>query len=362
LERELSQSEALYRSVIDAVDAFIVGLRPDGEVRMWNRSATHFTELPATDVVGRSVFGLLASERTRGQLARALERALQGEEIEELELPVRTAHGRQRIVRWNVSRLPDQGGEPLLLAVGVDRTDRIELERRASEAEALASLGTLTAGLAHEIRNPLNAAALQLELLQRGADKLTDTSARDAIAGRVRIVRAELSRLSRLLDDFLHLARPRAIEQRTVDLRELVREVAALHGPAAQQVGVVMRLDLEEGPLDARGDAELLKQVLVNLVNNALEAMRERGHGSLVLGSHRKSATRVELSVEDDGPGIPAEIGDQMFAPFVTSKEAGTGLGLTVVKRIVDRHGGALHVASAPGKGTQIWVTLPGAT
>ena len=362
LERELSQSEALHRSVVDAVDAFIVGLRPGGEVRMWNRSAALSTDLPASAVLGKPLTGLLVSDRAREQLGQALALALEGEEIEELELPVQSAAGPQRIVRWHLSRLPDHGGEALVLAVGVDRTDRIELERRAAEAEAMASRGTLTAGRAPAIRNPLNAATLQLELLQRGADKLADTTARDAIAERVRIVREELSRLTRLLDDFLRLARPRAIEQRTVDLRALVTEVAELHAPAAQQAGVSIALDLEDGPLEARGDAALLRQVLINLVINAIEAMRERGQGRLRLGCHRKSQTRVELSVEDDGPGIPEEIGDRMFAPFVTSKEAGTGLGLTVVKRVVDRHGGAIHVTSAAGQGTRIWVTLPGAS
>jgi len=361
LERDLSQSEALHRSVVDAVDAFIVGLRPGGEVRMWNRSAESCTELPGSAVLGKPFAALLVSDRAREQLERALERALDGDEIGELELPVRAAHGPQRIVRWHLSRLPDHGGEPLVLAVGVDHTNRIELERRAAEAEAMASLGTLTTGLAHEIRNPLNAATLQLELLQRGADKLADAAARDAIAERVRIVREELSRLARLLDDFLRLARPRAIEQRTVDLRSLVTEISRMHAPAAQQAGVSIELDLEDGPLEARGDAALLKQVLVNLVNNAIEAMREQHHGRLVLGCHRKGETRVELSVEDDGPGIPEAIGDRLFAPFVTSKEAGTGLGLTIVKRIVERHGGAIHVASTPGHGAQIWVTLPGA-
>jgi signal transduction histidine kinase len=245
-----------------------------------------------------------------------------------------------------------------VLAVGVDLTDRIDLERRAAEAEAMASLGNLTAGLAHEIRNPLNAAVLQLELLQRSTQRLEDAALKDRISGRVAIVREEIERLNRLLDDFLNLAKPRAIELTEVDLRQVVAEVAALQDPAAKQAGIEIRTRIEEGPLLAHGNAAMLKQVLVNLVVNAIDAMRERGRGRIEIGCYNKSETRVELSVEDTGPGIPDEIAGRLFVPFVTSKEAGTGLGLTIVKRIIDRHGGTIQVASGRELGTKMRVSL----
>jgi PAS domain S-box-containing protein len=359
LQRELAQSEALYRGVVDAVDSFIVGLSPRGEIQMWNRCAAESTGLPAAQMLGQRFAHFLSSDHSRVQLQQALDGALGGDDVSGVELPVTTSEGRQRVVRWTLCRLgAGDTASGLVLAVGVDLTDRAELERRAAEAEAMASLGNLTAGLAHEIRNPLNAAVLQLELLQRATARVTDQALVDRMAGRIKIVREELERLSRLLNDFLNLAKPRAIELVEVDLRALIEDVVALQGPAARQAGLELTTALEDGSLCARGNAAMLKQVLVNLVVNAIDAMRERGHGRIEIGCHRKSETRVELSVDDDGPGISAEIADRLFSPFVTSKEAGTGLGLTIVKRIVDRHGGTIHVASAAGRGTTVRVSL----
>ena len=359
LQRELRQSESLYRGVVDAVDSFIVGLGPGGTIEIWNRAAADSTGFSGEQMLGEPLGRFLFSQRSRDQLDEAFARALLGGTVVGLELPLRTRDGGQRIVRWKLSRLhgPEQG-RPLVLAAGIDLTDRIDLERRAAEAEAMASLGSLTAGLAHEIRNPLNGAVLQLELLQRSAARLGDGELAQRIGSRVTIVREELNRLNRLLEDFLNLAKPRAIEQSDVDLRTLIAEVAELQAEAAQRSGIAIRLRLEDGSLVVRGHAAMLKQVLVNLVVNAIEAMRERGRGCIELGCHQKSATRLELSVEDDGPGIPDEIAGRLFAPFVTSKEAGTGLGLTIVKRIIDRHGGTIHIGSEPGRGTKVHVSL----
>jgi len=359
LQRELAHGEALYRGVVDAVDAFIVGLDPEGKIAMWNRCAAESTEWTAREMLGQPFSGLLASDRGRHELSEALERAFGGHEQSGVELPVLTRAGEQRVVRWTLSRLPERDpSEAMALAVGVDLTDRIELERRAAEAEAMAALGNLTAGLAHEIRNPLNAAVLQLELLQRATSRLTDAALRERMELRTKIVREEIERLTHLLNDFLNLAKPRALELFDVDLRQLASEVAALHEPAARQAGLELHLALEDATVGARGNAAMLKQVLGNLLVNAIEAMRERGHGRIEIGCHNKSEARVELSVKDDGPGIPEPIAARLFSPFVTSKRAGTGLGLTIVKRIVDRHGGAIHVASAPGRGTTVRVSL----
>ncbi len=306
LQRELSQSEALYRGVVDAVDSFIVGLNPSGTVQIWNRSAADSSGWPAARMLGQPLARFLSSDHSRAQLEDALARALDGEEVSGVELALAAADGRQRLLRWTLSRLggPERGS-PLVLAVGVDLTDRIELERRAAETEALASLANLTAGLAHEIRNPLNAAVLQLELLQRAVGRLDAVPARARMHDRVGIVREELERLARLLNDFLDLARPRAIELVEVDLRKLVLEEVALHEPATKQAGIETELTLEEGPLLVHGHAAMLKQVLVNLLVNAIDAMRARGQGRIAIGCLRSSETRIELSVADDGPGIP---------------------------------------------------------
>lgn len=360
LERELARSETLYRGVVDSVDSFIVGLDAEGRVRMWNQCAAMTTGWRWQEMFGQYLASRLASERSREQLHDAMRQALEGDRpVTDLELPIETDSGAQRVVRWSLTRFTaTEGEDALVIAVGVDLTDRMELERRAAEAQAMAALGTLTAGLAHEIRNPLNAAALQLELLGRSVAKVDDGELVERMETRVRIVREELDRLTNLLNDFLKLAKPRAIERVDVDLAAVVAEVVELQRPVASQHGITIEHDLDTGPLVARGDAPMLHQVLVNLVVNAIDAMRPRGYGHITLGCHVKGKSRLELSVQDDGPGIPDEVRAEIFTPFVTSKEAGTGLGLTIVKRIIDRHGGTLHVSSRRDEGTVVRVGL----
>lgn len=358
LQRDLARSEALHRSVVDGVEDFIVGLDAEGVVRTWNRPATLATGLGAADAVGRPFASLLASDLAAEPFAQALRTAVHGDSVSDIELPVQGREG-ERIVRWSFSPLqlgPEVGS--LVLAVGADVTGQRELERRAVEAEALASLGKLTAGLAHEIRNPLNAASLQLELIGRSAVKLDDQELRDGIARRVAIVREELGRLTNLLNDFLDLARPRALTFEAVDLPDLLHEVANFEEPAARQAGVRIEVRVRDGSPRVRANPALLRQVLLNLVLNAIEALRERGRGHIVLSARTHGAARVEIAVEDDGPGIAPDVADAIFEPFVTTKEAGTGLGLTIVKRVIDRHGGTVYAGARPGGGTVVRIHL----
>lgn len=235
------------------------------------------------------------------------------------------------------------------------RQERRALERRAAEAEALAHMGTLAAGLAHEIRNPLNAALLQLHLLGRGVARL-DESAREGLDRRINIVQSELKRLERLLSDFLELARPRPIARDPVDLGALVEEVLTFQEPAAQAQGLALLGHIAPGCV-AVGDRERLKQVLLNLVANALEATAE---GSVTVACERAAgADRVSLRVIDTGRGIARGTLDQVFEPFFTTKEAGTGLGLSIVRQIVRRLGGEVSVQSVEGRGTEVRVEIP---
>jgi signal transduction histidine kinase len=245
----------------------------------------------------------------------------------------------------------------LLLLVGNDVTDRLELEKRAADAEAMASLATLTAGLAHEIRNPLNAALLHLALLARFGSRVGDASQRERIGGCARLVQTEIQRLSRLLEEFLGLARPRTLARRPVDVANLCHDVAAMQRPVAEAAGVTLQVHAPPGLPRVLGDPPKLTQVLVNLVVNAIDAMRGSGTGEIELSAER-DGEGVCIRVADRGPGIDASIASQMFRPFVSTKERGTGLGLSIVKRIIDQHGGSIDLGPRPGGGTIASITL----
>lgn len=245
--------------------------------------------------------------------------------------------------------------EQALAKVRLARERRV-LEKRAADAEALSAMGRLALNLAHEIRNPLNAAVLQLHLLGRHVDKLpVDEDSRAALRRKAQIVGDEIGRLNRLLTEFLELARPRGVVRELVHLGRLVDGVLDLEQGAAAARGVAVERDLERDCVLV-GDAEKLKQVVLNLVMNSLEAMKDGGVLRVRTGY---DGDRVRLAVEDTGTGIEPSALAQVFDPFFTTKEAGTGLGLSIVRKIVDQHGGEIAVESERGTGTRAVVLLP---
>lgn len=239
------------------------------------------------------------------------------------------------------------------------RKERSVLEERAAEAEAMAAMGRLTAALAHEIRNPLNAAQLQLELMERAARRSADPAVQKGIGDRVRLVKTDLGRLSSLLDEFLGLARPRHFEKTRFDPVALVDEVRTLEEPVVAEAGLELRVEHGEGVPEVCGDEGRIKQVVINLIVNAIDAMRPQGGGVLTLRTGRTPEGAAEIVVEDTGPGIPADLLGEVFRPFVTRKPRGTGLGLAIVKKLVELHEGTVALEPAPGAGTRAVVRLP---
>ncbi|MEM1444431.1 MAG: ATP-binding protein [Planctomycetota bacterium] len=270
-------------------------------------------------------------------------------------------------------------------------------QKRAQRAERLAELGTMTGGLAHEIKNPLSTIGLNVQLLQEDlADaqrELPEGSHTDnpRLAARDADLRDRLSRVSRrldglhretqrlrdILDDFLKFAGRLQLHRETTDLHVLLEELADFFSPQAADAGVQLRMDLHADPRVASVDASLLKQALLNLMINATQAMtqaREQNqpHGganelhlrtSLESGlKGRKSdhaAGHLCIHVTDTGPGIPDDVLPRIFEPYFSKKRGGTGLGLPTTKRIVEEHGGSLVVHSEAGRGTSFTIKLP---
>ncbi|MGH7329280.1 MAG: two-component system sensor histidine kinase NtrB, partial [Polyangiaceae bacterium] len=269
-----------------------------------------------------------------------------------------TNAGGHRRIRWHLSGASEEeDARDLVYGIGIDVTERRALERRAADAEALSAMGTLAMNLAHEIRNPLNAAVLQLHLLVRDVDKLDiDDSVRSGMHHRADIVGSEIGRLNRLLTEFLDLARPRGISREPVHIATLLDEVLDLERDAAERSGIVIEKQLDEGSCSAVGDREKLKQVFINLVVNSIEAMKEGGTLTAKLGCEEGN---VVVEIGDTGAGIPREMQSSIFDPFFTTKPAGTGLGLSIVRKIVDQHMGDVSIESEKGKGTRVRVRIP---
>ena len=241
--------------------------------------------------------------------------------------------------------------------------EKRELSRRAQMVEKLAAVGTMTAGLSHEIRNPLNAAALQLSVLERRIQKL-QRDVQPPLLEPLTLVRDEIRRLDHILEDFLQFARPREFAAHPVDVAPLVNRVLDLLGAQAERRDVRLERDLEPVPPVA-GDEERLRQVLVNFGLNALEAVRD---GGIVRVSCREAPPAsgrpegprlVAIVIDDDGPGVPPESRDRIFEPFFTTKAKGSGLGLSIVHAIVTQHGGTITVSESPEGGARFALELP---
>jgi two-component system sensor histidine kinase HydH len=230
--------------------------------------------------------------------------------------------------------------------------------KKTAEAESLAVMGRLTAGLAHEVRNPLNAAQLQLEVLRRTAARVEDASVRRKIERRANVVQDELRRLSVLLDDFLNLARARRLEPVSCEARALLAEVVELRRPEIESQGVEFIEDIDT-MCTLVAERDRLKQVVNNLITNAVEAVADCRQSTIRLVSRKREDGSWEVAVIDNGPGVPADVAARAFESFVTTKDAGTGLGLAIVKRIVDLHGGRAELTALPEGGTRASFWIP---
>lgn len=231
----------------------------------------------------------------------------------------------------------------------------VVLERRAQRAERLAELGTLTAGLAHEIKNPLSTIQLNLQLLQE--DLPAESVAGSRVQNRLRTVRHEASRLREILDDFLRYAGKLTVEAESIELNAMLEEVCDFFAPQASVNGVRMRFAPASGAVNAFADPKLIKQAVLNLMLNATQAMAAAG-GELIVETAREPDAAI-VRVTDTGPGIAPDVVPRIFDAYYTTKKGGTGLGLPMTKRIAEEHGGAIELDSELGKGSRFTIRLP---
>jgi PAS domain S-box-containing protein len=352
LARERDELERRYRALVELTDVLVVGLDADDRVALFNRKASRLARVGPSEALGRPFIDdtwLPQEDRPRMREAVALARGGRTQEVE-------TSFAERR-VRWHVSMAREAGGgTALVYGIGIDVTERRALEKRAADAEALSAMGTLALNLAHEVRNPLNAAVLQLHLLGRHVARLpVDEETRRTLHHKAEIVGDEIRRLNRLLTEFLELARPRGPLRELVHFTKLVDDVLDLEQGSAVAHGVAVERDLLADCVLV-GDAAKLKQVVLNLVVNGLEAMKDGGTLTVRLTSE---GDEVRLVVQDSGTGMEAAALAQAFDPFFTTKEAGTGLGLSIVRKIVDQHGGEVELESERRRGTRATVVLP---
>lgn len=252
-----------------------------------------------------------------------------------------------------VNKLLDIELAVMLRHYQLDSEEKLLQRERRIQADRLAAMQTLSAGLAHEVRNPLNAARLQLELLDRRLRRQLGQESK--LTEPTELANHELERLTNLLNDFLSFARPPELHIHEHDVVAIGRQVIELERPLAVRRGVELEFH-EQPPILAQVDSGKIHQIIQNLVRNALEATDHGGHVRVAITSSLENT--VNISVTDDGGGIPPDVLPRIYEPFFSTKETGTGMGMAIVHSLVTMHGGKIEIDTSP-EGTRFDVTVP---
>ena len=369
LAHERAFLETLFNTIEDGV--LVVDTR--GRIGYFNDTAIRLLGLPAA-AEGQPI-GRFLPELDWNQIA-AMDRA-GGQRVARHEFEIQ--YPRQRFLHVYAAPLDAEkrGGSGVALIVH-DATEARAKTFAAIESERSQALTLLAASVAHEIGNPLNALSIHLQLLERESKKLqklvpeihelTSTTQQSSelgdaafdIADKVEqyltVAKGEINRLDYIITEFLQAIRPNQLQLRTVSLNDVVRETLDLLRPEVSNRGITIKEDLAATLPPVPIDPAQIKQVLVNLSKNAMQAMTR---GGILTLSTEPREDGVCLIVSDTGGGIPQEKLNRIFEPFYTTKEKGSGLGLMIVQRIVRDHGGRIQLESNVGKGTTFRIWLP---
>jgi len=362
---DLVQLANLHQRTVESLMSGLLTTDRDGQLTSFNPEAARITGLRASEVLGRPVDQVLPGI---GHLMRDELRRPGGSG--RARMTYRSRDGGELHLGLGAYILRDeQGGPSGHVVIFQDVTEVVAMEEELRRSERLAAVGELSASIAHEIRNPLAAISGSIQMLQREADRLEGAQASRRLMD---IVLRETDRLNLLITDFLRYARPGPLKIDAVELAGLVEDMLEVF-QGGLPAGVRLELDVPEG-LAVRGDAGQLRQILWNLALNGVQAMPEGGTlriDASRAGSSPPQGSRdgdrngeneegwVEVTVEDEGTGIPQETLDQVFDPFFTTKPEGSGLGLSTVHRSVEEHGGSLRLESVAGAGTRVRLWLP---
>jgi PAS domain S-box-containing protein len=353
-EEEVRRGERLLASVVENVDDCIFTADLDGRLVTMNPAGRRLLGYAEWEIGRLRCQGLLSDDDT-GPETDAMVAALEAGRGWSGQVTGRTSRGAVFPAHLAVTCIFDARAQPMG-AVGVlrDLTEQVETQRRLIQREKLASLGEMAAGVAHEIRNPLGGIKMATNLLSSpevDGSPLSQEMARSILSGI-----AEIEAIINNLLDFTRDARLDRGEYELLRLLDPVVETATVEGRGR---GVTVRYGHVERAVVAYADGQKLRQVFTNVMKNALEAFGGKGGEGLVEVNLFADGERATIEVSDNGVGIAVDHRDKIFLPFFTTKPSGTGLGMSIVKKIIDLHGGDVIVDSALGFGTRVRISLP---
>jgi PAS domain S-box-containing protein len=352
LGRQMRDTREIFSALKSNLDQIMSSLQDglmlftrDSRVVLVSAAVERFLGRSRGELLGRNVKEIFAGESVLGSLMLDAFRLHHNMEQRELEMP----NGRR--VQISLDFIHEKGTQIGALLTMRDAEsarrieDEIELSRRISAS------GRVTRGVAHEVKNPINAIVLHLQLLRNKLQQLDPDTSRH-----VDIIDSEIHRLDRVVQILVDFTRPRDLHLEDTDLRLVLDEVSLLAAPDAAQHGVKMVRELPDEPIPVKVDIDFIKQAMLNVVLNGVQAMPNGG--TLTIAAHRRDDT-VLTEVRDQGTGIPAGVQDKIFELYFTTRKTGSGIGLAQTYQIMQWHYGSVDFESVEGQGTTFRLRLP---
>jgi two-component system sensor histidine kinase PilS (NtrC family) len=357
---DLVKLQSFNANVAQCMSTGLLTTDEGGRITSFNRAAEEITGCRWEEVRGMPYIEIIPSKKLE-EILHTSEDILP---IYRFESEMPRKDGANITLGINVSRLKDESGNTRgIIGIFQDLTKIKEMEMEVKKREKMAMIGELAAGMAHEIRNPLASLSGSMQILKQ------ELSLNDEQGRLMNIALREMDRLNKTITDFLIYAKPAPLQKRVMNLNDLLIDTINLlrNSEILRSSNISIQTEFKEEMLLTPVDPHQITQVFWNLSLNAIQSMSKEG---LITISSRKSSMMklagkskkgewTEIIFRDTGEGIDERIIDKIFVPFFTTKENGSGMGLSIVHRIIEEHGGRIYVTSNPGKGTQFTLYIP---
>jgi len=350
LDKSYKEIRTLTGNILEGMNSAVVAVDRDRKIITFNRVAEEIFSLKREEVINKDYSQIFPRDE-----CLINEVFNSGRSIREMEKKFKLSSGVEKDLVFGASILSDEKGKLQgTVAVIHDITELKKYEEEAKRAERLSTLGNLAAGVAHEIRNPLNAISIAAQRLK---NEFVPEKDKEQYANFTQTILKEIKRLDQTINQFLSLAKAQKLNLVSTDIGSFVSEVVSLMEIEAKEKGIIIEKEIEDN-FQIRMDREEMKKALVNIILNGIQAMSSGGKMN-ISANLDNSGREYIIKVKDTGPGISEENLSKIFQPYFTTKEKGTGLGLAIAYRIINDHKGKIEVESRAGKGTTFTVRLP---
>lgn len=366
MKKIMGKIDTTNQILIQALDCASKGIMiqdVNRKVVFFNHACEEITKWPKKEIVGKDCGDIFQCHTSTGMCLT--EKFCPGTEIFQgrlsqvsRELLIKRGDGSEVWVETSASAIRDLEGKVThIVTIVEDISERKRFSDEVLRSKTLSTLGAFTAELAHEIKNPLNAMHIQMVLLEREVRKMLKISekSKKELLETVSVVQKEIIRLNEFVEECLHFSKTGELNESYVDICEILNEIVSLLMPQAQLNGIQVKLEVHSVLPKIKVDRDKIKQAILNIMINGVEAMPD---GGKLRVSAKSNGNEILISCQDTGPGIPDEIKDKIFDLFYTTKDGGTGIGLSFAQNIVQAHGGVIRLEQTH-KGSKFVIAIP---